>query len=650
MKSRIIIILIAIWFTTSPLGRIGGAFAQWLNPPISVGPFDNYQISTNNGYLETTIAVNLRNPLNFVCTDNRLQYNSGAPKEVFYTTNGGVNWLAAIVDASNWDPWLAADSLGNFYLVRIQNGGNSVQLSKSTNGGISWTNLGNVINTAGADKCSVAADQTAGPYQNHVYIFYRNATASLDFWRSTNNGATWSFMAVMGPVNGIPAPVMTTGHDGRAIVAWYANAIPGIFVRVSTDGGATFGPAVTASIHTHPGTVNASGYPVLKTNVRVIGLPNLAVDMTYGACRGYMYLAYASNPAGPDAADVYLTRSTDGGATWSYASPVRINDDSTINDQFIPSVSVDGQGRVWTMWMDSREDSANNLIWTYGAVSTNGGESFMPNFKISSQSFDPAIVKIPVQPPYLYYLGDYQGLSGKNFTLPCYVGQNNTRQDFTAYLPDYGISFSKELDSISQGSSSDNVVRIPLMGPYSGTVTYTATVSPSPAPGTISFTWIPGNVKTINGVPDSLTLNTTVSSDVPLETYTVSATGTESSGPRTHTRSWTLVVRAPIGIVSNHNEIPQTFALYQNYPNPFNPVTKIKFDIPSAPLSFGEGLGVRLLIYDILGREIAALVNEELKPGTYEVDWNAANYPSGIYFYRITAGEFTQTRKMILLR
>lgn len=119
-----------------------------------------------------------------------------------------------------------------------------------------------------------------------------------------------------------------------------------------------------------------------------------------------------------------------------------------------------------------------------------------------------------------------------------------------------------------------------------------------------------------------------------------------------------LLYGPPIGITEISNGIPKNFVLCQNYPNPFNPFTKIKFDIPSSPLSFGEGTGVRLAIFDILGREITVLVNKELKPGSYEVEWNASNYPSGVYFYRITIVDasaplsinFTETKKMVLIK
>ena len=115
-------------------------------------------------------------------------------------------------------------------------------------------------------------------------------------------------------------------------------------------------------------------------------------------------------------------------------------------------------------------------------------------------------------------------------------------------------------------------------------------------------------------------------------------------------------------------EIPlvNEFSLSQNYPNPFNPSTKIKFTIPTSPLSSPlvkgrtkEGF-VTLKVYDILGNEVATLVNEEKPAGEYEVEFNAANLPSGIYFYQLLvtalqskdgkAGQYSETKKMVLLK
>ena len=91
------------------------------------------------------------------------------------------------------------------------------------------------------------------------------------------------------------------------------------------------------------------------------------------------------------------------------------------------------------------------------------------------------------------------------------------------------------------------------------------------------------------------------------------------------------------------NEIPERYSLFQNYPNPFNPTTNIKFDIQKTSPT-------KLLIYDALGREVATLVNEELKAGSYQVDWDGSNYTSGVYFYRIQAGDYLETKKMLMLK
>ena len=93
----------------------------------------------------------------------------------------------------------------------------------------------------------------------------------------------------------------------------------------------------------------------------------------------------------------------------------------------------------------------------------------------------------------------------------------------------------------------------------------------------------------------------------------------------------------------NLGPTPTSLALMQNYPNPFNPSTKISYQIQE--VSF-----VTLKVYDVLGNEIETLVNTEKPAGTYEITWNAIDLPSGVYFYRIVAGDFVETKKMILTK
>jgi hypothetical protein len=106
---------------------------------------------------------------------------------------------------------------------------------------------------------------------------------------------------------------------------------------------------------------------------------------------------------------------------------------------------------------------------------------------------------------------------------------------------------------------------------------------------------------------------------------------------------WTAIIDFPVAIENQNNKIPESYSLSQNFPNPFNPSTTIKFTIPK-----NSHDRVTLKVYDILGKEIAVLVNEALQGGTYQINWNAANFSSGLYFYKLNAGSFTDTRKMIL--
>ena len=99
----------------------------------------------------------------------------------------------------------------------------------------------------------------------------------------------------------------------------------------------------------------------------------------------------------------------------------------------------------------------------------------------------------------------------------------------------------------------------------------------------------------------------------------------------------------PVSGVINPNIKPHTYKLYQNYPNPFNPATNIKFDIHKTSAT-------NLIIYDALGREVATLVNEELKAGSYQTYWDGSNYTSGVYFYTLQAGDYIETKKMLLLK
>jgi hypothetical protein len=101
--------------------------------------------------------------------------------------------------------------------------------------------------------------------------------------------------------------------------------------------------------------------------------------------------------------------------------------------------------------------------------------------------------------------------------------------------------------------------------------------------------------------------------------------------------------RVELKLPSQENGLPKAFGLSQNYPNPFNPATEIHYQV-------AEPRFVSLRIYNIMGQEISALVQEERQPGRYSATWDGSAYPSGVYYYRMTAGEFSDTRKLLLMK
>jgi hypothetical protein len=128
-----------------------------------------------------------------------------------------------------------------------------------------------------------------------------------------------------------------------------------------------------------------------------------------------------------------------------------------------------------------------------------------------------------------------------------------------------------------------------------------------------------------------------------------------SSGDGCTNQTWTLTTAPPgrantrlefstvSGVSGNENGIPKVFDLKQNYPNPFNPVTKIHYEVPKTGY-------VSIKVFDMLGREVSTLVNGNVQAGYYAFDFDASALTRGVYFYKMTAGSFEKTMKMIVLK
>jgi len=102
--------------------------------------------------------------------------------------------------------------------------------------------------------------------------------------------------------------------------------------------------------------------------------------------------------------------------------------------------------------------------------------------------------------------------------------------------------------------------------------------------------------------------------------------------------------------VNEEGSIINKFTLAQNYPNPFNPTTTIKFTIPNVETPYKASLQTKLIVFDILGREVRTLINKPMQSGEYEVEFDGTNLPSGVYFYRLEVGKYSEIKKMIYLK
>jgi Secretion system C-terminal sorting domain len=517
----------------------------------TVDGFDNIYLGTDFG--EPYIATNPKDPLNSFCAFNI--------NNLYYTLDG-VNWTKNNPAFPGFsilgDPVMCYDSLGTAYYVQLyQNGGTyGVTIIHSTNKGVSWSGAYNVASTnAGlSDKEWVTADQTGGPYTNNVYIGWRQfGSGGMRFVRSTDGGVTWS------------APLVIPGSQGAYVSVGPNGSIPGgsvyfacisgnsILVNRSTDGGLTFSSQVTAAYPAPPG-VYCAGRRTVKNCIRMDAFPRMAADNGYTSTRGYVYVAYATNPAGSDNCDINVVRSTDYGVTWS--NPVRVNDDNTITDQWMPAISVDRNGKVYVCWYDSRIDPGNNLMtMLYGSVSTDGGQTFSTNYPISNTPFNPNNMAVG-QPGGEKYIGDYIGISAiGNTSYSVWMdGRNNSLGSYVGYFPDFALTVNPSAANLVNSDSTSFTVKIPAVkGPYTGSTRFTASLDSLPAQGTINVSFL-NNRDSLTSYPDSLTLKVTTSANVTPRLYKLNIKGMGTNGVPVHLRTVDLLVNSSlVDVGTNRN-------------------------------------------------------------------------------------------------
>ncbi|MCU0223412.1 MAG: glycoside hydrolase [Acidobacteria bacterium] len=377
---------------TSPFEKAGGGTNVRAN-----------QDASGRNQNETTIAINPTNPDNFVggANDARL----GSWTAAFYTTtDGGQTWIDGISPyrkhANQGDPTAAfcgdgtvvfgyLDYVGAYQPVRLV-------VAKSTDGGLSWPQSGVVAESQGTpfiDKPYIAcAPNGTGAYANRVYMSWTNfgaTTSPIRVAYSTDRGVTWTGAKNVSGSGGVQGSVPVAGRGGVVYVFWGGPS--GIEFAKSTSGGASWSGWQTVSSVTGIGD---------DTWFRRNSFPTAAIDTSRTATDGFVYVAWADSRNGD--ADILLSRSTDGGTTWS--PPLRVNDDPVGNgrDQFFPWMAVDGEGKVHLMWHDRREDAADDLFHVFVATSRDGGVTFDRNVKVTDVASRSSLTN---------FLGDYSAIA-----------------------------------------------------------------------------------------------------------------------------------------------------------------------------------------------------------------------------------------------
>lgn len=369
-------------------------------PPTSDNPltYTNVDITNNTApQNEPSVRVSRKDPNRVVAAwrDFRIGTNPAVRRVGYsYSTNGGTTWATtALIDSTllgggllrNSDASVTSDTAGNFYITTIglnnSNGNDVLAIFKSTDGGVTFPSGQVLASGASEDKEMVTCDNVQGsPYLNNIYISWSRLALSPDIRliRSTNGGQTWSTPAnVSSSATDGQGSDPAVGANGEVYVVW--NGGFGVDVQEfnkSTDGGLTFGTPVAVASGPSPNVpFSQSGFTAF---------PSIACDVSGGPRSGYIYVSWCDNRNAD--ADVFISRSTDHGNTWS--SALRVNNDGLGNGkcQAWPWIAVNNQGLISIVFYDTRNTPSNNIIEAWMARSSDGGLTFTNEVLSTQQS------------------------------------------------------------------------------------------------------------------------------------------------------------------------------------------------------------------------------------------------------------------------
>lgn len=393
-------------------GRLYLAIGMLLTTIITHAQHPNILMGTLRNPNEPAIAMDLKNPNHIIVGSNL--------DNCFLSHDGGYTWEQSRIFSSTlgvWgDPCVVVDTLGNFYFFHLSNPPgpefiDRIVCQKSVDRGATWNSGSGIGYNSGKNQDKEWA--VVNRNTNRLYVTWTQFdkygsissgdSSIICFSRSDDLGETWINPIRLNRVAGdcldsdntVEGAVPAIGPNGEVYVSWAGPE--GILFDRSLDGGDSW---LEDDIHVNdmPGGWDFSIPGIYRAN----GFPVTCCDAGTSQFRGNIYINWSDQRNGTNDTDIWLSRSTDGGNSWS--APLRINDDPPGKQQFFTWMAVDQvTGYIWIVFYDRR----NHSDWhtdVYGALSKDGGESFV-NFKISETPFLPN--------PDIFF-GDYNNIAAHN--------------------------------------------------------------------------------------------------------------------------------------------------------------------------------------------------------------------------------------------
>jgi Ca2+-binding RTX toxin-like protein len=377
------------------------------------------------------------------------------------STNDGATWTDRGGLNESGDPVLAYHEASDTYFYASL-GNTQIRVNQSTDGcqtfGAAVNASTAIAGTTLADKPWIAIDNTGGVNDGNIYICFTrfsNVASELRVLRSIDGGLTYVNEQVLDNTTAPFGCNIQVGSDGNVNLTWARRDNDDIVFRRSTDAGVTYDPQVTVNSGAtrEPGTDTivlcgtGNNRPTLTGNIRMLHQAWMATDTSGGPNDGNLYVVWGSDPAGtPDNSDVFFSRSTDDGATWS--AMTQLGGGGGATDQFQPNVAVNDVGDVGVVWYDRRNDPTNNTnIDVYTAFSSDGGATFLPIVRVTDVSFGLPQLN-PIFAPGMAgcYMGEYIAIDGSGVNFYYLWGDNRntvTNTNWPAGRPDPDVYFDK---------------------------------------------------------------------------------------------------------------------------------------------------------------------------------------------------------------